>query len=85
MKLQSRKDPITNEKNSNIKLSYPIVEFYSFKINIQPSIYGAHLKKRGNETILVGADMVSLVYKAGQIDANEIANYERKIYEFFQK
>jgi hypothetical protein len=79
---------LTKTGNDNIRLSYPIFELYGFKINIQPCIYGVDLQQNGNESILLGADMVSLTYKAGQIDAWnawEIANYERKIYEYFKK
>ncbi|KAI6189429.1 SSD domain-containing protein [Aphelenchoides bicaudatus] len=80
---------LTHLDKSNIRLNYPIFELYNFKINIQPSIYGVHLKKgflRDEESNLLGADMVALTYKAGQIGAwtpEEINKYEQAISDYF--
>lgn len=82
---------LTRVENNNIRLNYPIFELYGFKINIQPSIYGVHLRKgplNNGESNLLGADMVALMYKAGQIGAwtpEEINRYERSVSDYFKK
>lgn len=79
---------LTRVENNNIRLSYPIFELYGFRINIQPSVYSVHLQKTANnESNLLGADMVSLMYKAGKIGAwtpEAINEYEKRVYEYFQ-
>lgn len=81
---------LTQVGNNNILLNYPIFELYGFKINIQPSIYGVHLRNNTstNETNLIGADMVALMYKAGHIGTwtlEEINRYERSVSDYFKK